>query len=103
MGDDPCHASIDKTGQYVVVTNYSSASILITKLADHIPSTVHSFITHEGSSLNPDRQASPHPHSSVFSEDNDILFVADLGTDILYWYAFSAEKVIWMKEKSLKI
>ena len=46
MGDDPCQASIDNTGQFIAVTNYSSASILICKLTDHIPNTVHSFITH---------------------------------------------------------
>ena len=103
MGDDPCHANIDKTGQFIVVTNYSSASILICRFKDHIPSSVHSFITHEGSSVNPDRQTSPHPHSSTFSENNDLLFVADLGTDIVYWYNFTEEKVVWDKDKSIKI
>ena len=97
MGDDPCQASIDNTGKFIACTNYSSASILICKLTDHIPSTVHSFITHEGSSINPDRQASPHPHSCVFSEDNKIFFVSDLGTDIIYWYDFTPEKVVWNK------
>jgi len=41
---------------------------------------------HEGSSIKPDRQSEPHPHSSAFSESNDVLFVADLGTDIIYYY-----------------
>jgi len=103
LGDDPCQASVDKSGQFISVTNYSSASILVVKLSDHIPTTVHSFITHEGSSINPDRQASPHPHSSTFSEDNKAFFVADLGTDIVYWYDFTPEKMTWVKEKSLKI
>jgi 6-phosphogluconolactonase len=103
MGDDPCHATIDNTGQFIVITNYSSASIIICRFTDHIPTSVHSFIAHEGSSVNPDRQASPHPHSSVFSDDNDILFVADLGTDIVYYYNFTPEKVTWAKEKSIKM
>lgn len=103
LGDDPCQASVDKSGQFIAITNYSSASILIVKLADHIPTTVHSFIQHEGSSTNPDRQASPHPHSSTFSENNDIFFVSDLGTDIIYWYDFTPEKVVWAKDKSLKM
>jgi len=97
MGDDPCQLSLDNSGNFIVVTNYSSASILICKLEKHIPSIVHSFITHEGSSVNPDRQASPHPHSSVFSEENDILFIADLGTDWVYYYAFNPSKVVWYK------
>lgn len=29
--------------------------------------------------------------------------MSDLGTDIIYWYDFTPEKVVWVKEKSLKI
>ena len=97
MGDDPCHATFDNTGKFIAVTNYSSASIIICGLDNHIPTSVHSFITHEGSSINPDRQSSPHPHSSCFSENNDIFFVSDLGTDIIYWYNFDDKKVVWQK------
>lgn len=89
MGDDPCHLSIDNTGNYLVGTNYSSGSIIIAKLQNHKPSAIHSFITLEGSGGHPTRQTSPHPHSSVFSEDNSILFVADLGTDLVYYYEFN--------------
>jgi 6-phosphogluconolactonase (cycloisomerase 2 family) len=46
MGDDPCQITIDNSGNFIVVTNYSSASIIICKLENHIPSIVHSFITH---------------------------------------------------------
>lgn len=46
LGDDPCQITLDNTGVYIVVTNYSSASILICKLVNHIPTSVHSFITH---------------------------------------------------------
>lgn len=95
MGDDPCHLSVDNTGNFIVACNYSGASVLICKLTDHKPTAVHSFINHEGSSVNKDRQSSPHPHSSVFSEDNDVLFVADLGTDIVYYYGFNPEKITW--------
>lgn len=47
---------------------------------------VKSYVKHEGSSVNPDRQSCSHPHSSVFSYNDRILFVADLGTDIIYYY-----------------
>jgi len=46
MGDDPCHLSIDNTGSFLVATNYSSASAIIYRLTNHIPSSVHSLITH---------------------------------------------------------
>jgi 6-phosphogluconolactonase len=67
MGDDPCHLSIDNSYNFLTATNYSSGSAIIYKLVNHIPTQVHSFIVHEGHGPNPDRQASPHCHSSTFS------------------------------------
>ncbi len=61
---------------------------------------------HEGSSLNTDRQCSPHPHCSVFSYDDQILFVSDLGTDTVYYYTVKYEgeqSLICEKEKCLKL
>lgn len=46
---------------------------------------------HEGNSVNPDRQSSPHPHCSVFSYDDEALFVTDLGTDMVYYYSINYE------------
>jgi 6-phosphogluconolactonase len=48
-------------------------------------------MNHEGKSEDPDRQSSPHPHSSIFSRCNSIMFVADLGTDIIYYYSISPQ------------
>jgi 6-phosphogluconolactonase len=67
MGDDPCHLSLDNTFNFIVATNYSSGSAIIYRLVNHIPTQVHSFIVHEGHGPNPDRQASPHCHSTTFS------------------------------------
>ena len=103
MGDDPCHLQTDRLNKYLVATNYGSGSVLVCRLENHIPKSVHSFITHEGSSIKKSRQSSPHPHSSVFSEDNTILFVADLGTDHVYYYSFSNETIEWSQDRSIKI
>lgn len=97
MGDGPCQITIDDAGKYIVVSNYNSASVLICRLENHIPTSVHSLIKHEGNSVNTDRQTSPHPHSSVFSQDGTVLFIADLGTDILYYYNFTPETVQFVK------
>lgn len=97
MGDDPCHLSVDGASDHLVATNYTSGSVIVYKLIKNLPTKVHSFMVHEGHSTDPVRQASPHAHSSTFSEDNNALFVADLGTDIVYYYDFSAEKVAWNK------
>lgn len=97
MGNDPCHISVDRSGKYLSVMNYGSGSIFICELDGGKPSKILAFITHEGNSNHPKRQTSPHPHSSVFSFDNKILFVADLGTDIVFFYTFSEGKVIFEK------
>ena len=56
-GASPCHISIDKNGLYLVVTNYSGKSFIIWNLKNYLPTTIHSYIVHEGSSINPDRQS----------------------------------------------
>jgi 6-phosphogluconolactonase len=103
MGDDPCQLTFDHKYNYIVAANYTSGSAIVYKLVNHLPTQVHAFIVHEGHGPNPDRQASPHCHSSAFSEDNGIMLIADLGTDIVYYYDFSSDKVSWNKDKSLKI
>ncbi len=54
-----------------------------------VPTKILSFVMHEGHGSNPDRQEGPHPHGSLFSENDSILFVTDLGTDTLYYYTVS--------------
>lgn len=60
-------------------------------------------MTHEGSSVNPERQSSPHPHCSIFSPCGNILFVTDLGTDVVYYYSLSLESIKAEKDKSIKM
>ena len=86
MGDDPCHLTVDPSGGYIVASNYTSGSFIVYRLVNHLPTSVHSFVVHEGHSNDPERQVSPHAHSAVFSECGTILFEADLGTDIVYYY-----------------
>mgnify|MGYP000073658842 CR=1 FL=1 len=87
-GNDPCHISMNHSGDVIVVTNYSSGSFAMFELLEGLPVNLSHFVMHEGNSTNPQRQQSPHPHSSLFSQSDDILFVADLGTDILYYYSY---------------
>lgn len=76
------------------------------EIKDRLFGKMLSFVMHEGSSINPDRQASPHPHCTLFSDDDNILFVTDLGTDIVYYYSVKYEgsqSLVCEKEKCLKI
>jgi 6-phosphogluconolactonase len=50
------------------------------------------FIQHEGSSVDPRRQAGPHAHSINVAPDNRFAFVADLGLDRVMIYRFDPQR-----------
>ncbi len=91
-GDDPCYITIDKTGKWVIVGNYSSGSLAVLPVNnDGSLGKPTSIIVHKGSSVNKDRQEKPHVHATVLSADNRFLFVPDLGTDRVMVYAFNTK------------
>ena len=89
-GNDPCYITVDKSGKWVVIANYSSGtvSVLPIKKDGSLDSAV-TVIQHEGTGVNSDRQEGPHAHSTVLSRDNDYLFAQDLGIDKIMIYAFN--------------
>jgi len=89
-GNDPCYITVDKSGKWVVIANYTSGtvSVLPIKKDGSLDSAV-TVIQHEGSGVNSDRQEGPHAHSTVLSHDNDYLFAQDLGIDKIMIYAFN--------------
>ena len=89
-GNDPCYITVDKSGKWVVIANYTSGtvSVLPIKKDGSLDSAV-TVIQHEGSGVNSDRQEGPHAHSTVLSRDNDYLFAQDLGIDKIMIYAFN--------------
>lgn len=104
-GNDPCHIAMNDDGTLISVTNYSSGSFIVFSIKDNKFSKLFSFVMHEGSSVNPDRQESPHPHSSIFVKNGNtnFLFVSDLGTDIVYWYNITDNGLVCEKEKCIKM
>jgi len=46
MGKSPCHLSIDPSDHYLVVPNHQSATTVVFKLESHIPTQIHSHMTH---------------------------------------------------------
>jgi 6-phosphogluconolactonase len=89
MGDNPCYISIDKTGKWVAVANYSSGSAALYPVKADGSLGEPSWVTqHQGSGPNKERQEGPHVHAAVFAPGNDFLFLSDLGTDELVCYAF---------------
>lgn len=88
-GDWTCHVEIDKSGRWLIASNYGSGdAALYPILSDGALGEMTSFIQHAGVGPNKDRQEGPHAHSAVFSPDNKFVIVADLGIDQLVMYAF---------------
>ncbi len=92
-GADPCYITVDKTGKYVLVANYTGGSIAgFPILADGRLGEASAFIQHTGPGTNPQRQEGPHAHSIDLSPDNRFAIVDDLGLDETLVYRFDSEK-----------
>lgn len=91
-GGAPCYIDIDAEGQSVFAGNYLGGSLAMFSI-DNNGSLLEaeSVIRHEGSSVNANRQQSPHVHCTLVTPDNRMLLAADLGTDKVLGYAYDAE------------
>jgi 6-phosphogluconolactonase len=84
---------VDKTGRTALVANYNSGSIASLPIKpDGSLQKAASAIQHQGSSVDPRRQAGPHAHSINVSPDNRFAFAADLGLDKILIYKLDPEK-----------
>jgi len=92
-GADPCYITVDKTGKYVLVANYTGGSVAVFPvLADGKLGEASAFVQHIGKGTNPARQEGPHAHSIDLSLDNRFAMVDDLGLDQLLVYKFDSAK-----------
>ncbi len=88
-GADPCYITVDKTGKFVLVANYTGGSVAVFPvLADGKLGEASSFVQHTGKGVNPERQEGPHAHSIDLSPDNRYAMADDLGLDQLLVYKF---------------
>ena len=88
-GDWPCHLQLDRTGRWLITTNYGSGSAAIYPLLlDGSLGEMTDFVQHHGKGPNVERQEGPHAHSSIFAADNRFVIIADLGIDQLVIYEF---------------
>ncbi len=74
-GEVGCHIAVNGTDVYCA--NYLTGSVFLA------PSSLKA---HEGGSINPKRQASPHAHSVLFSPCGKYLLCCDLGLDTVLVY-----------------
>jgi 6-phosphogluconolactonase len=92
-GADPCYVSVDKTGKYALVANYTGGSVAVFPIReDGSLGEAVTFVQHTGHGTNPQRQEGPHAHSIDLSPDNRFAYVDDLGLDELLVYKFDSAK-----------
>jgi 6-phosphogluconolactonase len=92
-GADPCYITVDKTGKYVLVANYTGGSVAVFPvLDDGRLGEASAFVQHTGHGTDPQRQEGPHAHSIDLSPDNRFAMVDDLGLDETLAYKFDSTK-----------
>jgi 6-phosphogluconolactonase len=92
-GADPAYITVDKSGKYVLVANYTGGSVAVFPvLKDGRLGEASAFIQHTGHGTDPERQEAPHAHSIDLSPDNRFAIVDDLGLDETLAYKFDSAK-----------
>ena len=92
-GADPCYITLDKTGKYVLVANYTGGNIAVFPVHDDGRlGEASAFVQHTGHGPDAERQEGPHAHSIDLSPDNRLVLVDDLGLDELLIYRFDSSK-----------
>ena len=93
QGKDPCYVSIEQTGQYALVANYSGGNAAMLPIqADGRLGPATDVVQHSGSSVHPERQTAPFVHSILPDPANRFAIAADLGADKLVIYEMDLEQ-----------
>jgi 6-phosphogluconolactonase len=93
VGPGPCHVSVDPSGKAVMVANYGGGSVASFPVQEGGSlAEAASFIQHQGSSVNVNRQKAPHAHSIVPDPQGKFAFSPDLGVDKVFIYKLDADK-----------
>jgi 6-phosphogluconolactonase len=90
-GKGACHISIDREGNWVFISHYSSGTMsVLPVLANGTLGDTIQTIKFTGSSITR-RQQAPHIHSILVSPDNRFVYVADLGSDKTWIFRLDQE------------
>jgi len=90
-GSGLCHVSIDANEKVLFGADYGGGKVVSFPLDGGKIGAVASFIQHEGSSVNKQRQEGPHAHSIYAGPENKFAYAPDLGIDEVKFYAFDAK------------
>jgi 6-phosphogluconolactonase len=87
QGSDPCYVSVEGTGRFALVANYTSGSIAMFPIQpDGKLGPASDVIQHAGSSIHPERQTGPHAHCILPDPANRFAIAVDLGSNKLILY-----------------
>jgi 6-phosphogluconolactonase len=90
-GADPCHLSLDRSGKWLFVANYTGGSVAAFPVHDDgTLGDASAFYQHAGSSVDKARQNGPHAHAVAVSPDNRFVLAVDLGLDRIFSYRLDA-------------
>jgi len=88
-GEGSTHVDVDPAGSCAVTANYSSGDMSVMPIhPDGKISAPTAVIKHTGSSIDPERQQHPYPHSCNFDPTGQWVLTPDLGVDKIYIYRF---------------
>jgi 6-phosphogluconolactonase len=103
-GKHPCHISVDHTGRFALVANYSSGNAAMLPIqANGSLGPATDVVQHSGSSIHPERQTAPYVHSIRPDPSNRYAIVADLGADKLVVYALDLDHGKLKKHTEVKV
>ncbi len=92
-GANPAYISIERTGRFALVANYTAGSIAMLPIGvDGQLNPPSHVVQHIGSSADPERQKGPHPHCILPDPSNRFALAADLGADKLFIYHMDLEE-----------
>lgn len=94
LGDDPCHLSFDRTGKFLLSANYTSGNVVVYPILADGRLGEHTALQEDMGKTGPNakRQDRSHAHWIAASENNKLVYVADLGLDHVLVYKFDAAK-----------
>ncbi|HEX5810195.1 MAG TPA: lactonase family protein [Anaerolineales bacterium] len=91
-GKSPCYISIEQTGRFALVANYSGGNAAMLPIrADGRLGPASDVVQHSGSSVDPERQTAPFVHCILPDPTNRFAIATDLGADKLVIYQLDLE------------
>ncbi|HEY1114947.1 MAG TPA: lactonase family protein [Chitinophagaceae bacterium] len=102
-GAHPAYVAVDRSGQWLLAGNYSGGNLSAFPINGNGSLQPFSqLVQHRGSSVDQQRQTSPHVHATLFGPGDDYVYVPDLGMDKVMVYKFDKDAKEPLEEASPK-